>query len=228
MIDKKWFVEYDVQVTIKDMPVVSTDLYPMRGSESCLAFRPYPLMYASESISLSFNDRTMTNNNHISLYPRMEYWPQPTLKLSNGCCPHRKPNGQTFADMELRKNNSPFCSMAEYNDQDYPNTVLPTILSVKFNPGTVARGSNFERSGVPRSIRISNMFKFIPKQDKYGWITRPTGATSDNDADNFAGVEDWGQAQIGFQAAVAYYIYLQAKKEYAKLIKQKGGRITME
>ena len=162
MIDKKWFVEYDVQVQITDMPVVSTDLYTMRSAESCLAFRPYPLMFASESISLSMNDRTMTNNNHTTLYPRMEYWPQPTLKLSNGCCPHHKPNGQTFADMELRKNNSPFCSMAEYNDQDYPNTTLPTILSVKFNPGTVARGSNFERSGIPRSIKISNMFKFTP------------------------------------------------------------------
>ena len=229
MIDKKWFVDYEVKVTISNMPVVSTELRAMCNAESCIAFRPFPFNYVSESISLHLNDRTMTNNNHISLYPRMEYWPQPALKLSNGCCPHRKPNGQTFADMELRKNNSPFCTLAEYNDQDYPNTTLPTILSVNYIPGTVARGSDFERGGIPRSIRVSNIFEYTTDTDEHKWVTQPKGSTGAQDADDHAGVEDWGKAQISFNAAVAYYIYQQALLEYANLIKtEHRGAVTME
>ena len=87
MIDKKWFFEYDVQVEITDMPVVSTDLYTMYNAESCLAFHPYSLMFASETISLSLNYYTMTNNNHTSLYPRMEYWPQLHSSFPIGAAP---------------------------------------------------------------------------------------------------------------------------------------------
>ena len=222
MIDKKWYVEYDVQVTISNMPVTSTNLYTFGNAESCVAFRPFSLNYICESMNLFMNNRTMSNNNHATLYPRMEYWPQATLKYSSGCCPHRKPNGQTFADMELRKNNSPFCSMAEYNDQDYPNTVLPTILSVNLTPGTVARGSNFERAGIPRSIRISNAFKYDPTKNKHCYETRPkkaAGVTTDEQADQYAGDDgDWGVAGITMEAAIAYLSYVQAREEYAALV----------
>ena len=106
--------------------------------------------------------------------------------------------------------------MAEYNDQDYPNTTLPTILSVKFIPGTVARGSNFEHAGIPRSIKISNMFEYTTDTDEDKWVTIPKGATDADDADDNAGVEDWGQAQIGFDVALAYHCYLWAKKRVCK------------
>ena len=225
LIDKKWFIEYDVKVNIHDIPVTSSELYPFRGSESLIGFRPYGFNYCAESIMLMLNNRTMTCNPHDSLYARMEYWPQPMLKLSNGCCPHRKPNGQTFADMDLRKGNSPFCSMAEFNDQDYPNTTLPTILSIQFNPGTVARGSNFERAGIPRSVRVSNKFKYTKNTDECKWLTNPKGSAGNGaDADLKAGEQDWGEAQIGFNAAIAYLCYKRAKIEYALLLKAQPGR----
>ena len=154
LIDRRWFIDYELKVTIDGIPVTSTDPYPFNSTEPCIGFRPYPVNGIAESTSLTFNNRTMTANNKISLYPRMEYWPQALLKLSNGMCPHRKPNGQTFADMDLRKGNSPFCTMVEFNDQDYPNTALPTIISTVIKPGKVARGSNFECAGKPRSARV--------------------------------------------------------------------------
>lgn len=221
LIDKKWFVEYDLKVSIHDIPVTSTQLYPFRGSESCIGFRAYPLNYVAESIILMLNNRTMTCNPHKYLYPRMEYWPQNMLKLSNGCCPHRKPNGQTFADMELRKNNSPFCSMAEFYDQDYPNTTVPTILSTTFVPGTVARGSNFERGSIPRSVKISNEAEWDPAKvasaNKYK--TKPTGAPDDERADDYAGEGNWGVSYLTYTAALAIQCYKKAKEFYKDIVK---------
>ena len=209
--DKKWFIEYDLKLEITDFPVTSTCLTPFQGSDSCIGLRPYPLNFAAETILVNLNNRSITVNTRESLYARMEYWPQCMLKLSNGMCPHRKPNGQTFADMDLRKGNSPFCSMAEFNDQDYPNTTLINIDHITFTPGVVAIGSNFERGGIPRSVKVNQNFTYSKTNEgKYG--TKPAGL-------NGAGEGDWGVYYPKAKTFGALKRYIQAKVVYANKIK---------
>ena len=212
--DKKWFIEYDLKIEISDWPVTSTDKYPFQGSESCLGLRCYPLNFGAETILLMFNNRSITVNTRESLYARMEYWPQYMLKLSNGCCPHRKPNGQTFADMELRKGNSPFCGMSEFNDQDYPNTTLINVDHVTITPGEVAIGSNFERGGIPRSVKLNqgvtyDKTKTDGERGKYD--TAPTGPG--------AGVGNWGKYLPRKAFVLAYLRYKDAMEKYIAKIK---------
>lgn len=208
--DKKWFVEYIVKIDINNMPVTSTDLYPFRGSDSVIMFRPYPLHQCADTIQVSLNNRTITVNPRETLNARMEYWPQDKLKLSNGMCPHRKYNGQTFADMELRKGNSPFCNMGEFNDQDYPNTALINVISTEFKPGTVARGSDFERGGIPRSIRVNQDLKYDNTN-----VDGNQGTAIDY---NKTGDERWGVYTIPATVGTVLSKYIAARAQYIKEI----------
>lgn len=236
LIDKKWFIEYEIGIEIKNIPVTSTDLCPFRGSESYIMLRPYPMNSVAESITTMFNNRTITTNTRSHLYPRMEYWPQAMLKLSNGCCPHRKPNGQTFADMEIRKGNSPFCSMVEFNDQDYPNTTLINIIETKFKEGTVARGSSFERMGYPRSLRVCNAAEWDESKDGNSYKVAPinakpvgTSGITDEMRDQYAGIGNWGTSYLSYEAALAIRLYEKALQTYTLAIKNSASKyVPME
>lgn len=133
MWDMNWMVEYRVKVSIKDIPIIQGDKYPFTSTKPEFTFRPYPLSQCTSTISLKLNGREIQSYPMDYLNPRMEYWPQDKLKLSLGCCPHRKFNGQTMADCRIRGGNSPMTSMEEFTDSDYPNSTLTTIHEVKYD-----------------------------------------------------------------------------------------------
>lgn len=221
MWDKRWYIEYVVNVDIENMPVTEKQLCPFRGADSAIMFRPYPLHQCTDTIHVSLNNRVIQSQPMESLNARMEYWPQSKLKLSNGMCPHRKYNGQTFADMDLRKGNSPFCNMGEFTDQDYPNTALIDIERVWYDPGEVAIGNNFEQTAFPRSVIVNQPIVFRVDHvdgDEIKGILQ----------DKPFGPGNWNEVCVSLKAFRAFERYIWARDLYArKIMGKENGIIKM-
>lgn len=153
--DKKWWIEYLIEVKITGIPGTNNTIYPFLGSDPCLMFRPYPLHQTTNTIQIRINNRDIQSYPQETLNARMEYWPQDKLKLSCGCCPHRKFNGQTFADCQIRKGNAPLGDMNEFTDQDYPNSTLINIEKIEVEQPTIINGSSMERNVPLRGYRLA-------------------------------------------------------------------------
>lgn len=144
--DKKWWIEYLIDVKIDNVPGTEKELSPFISSDPAIMFRPYPLHQTTNTIQLRINNRDIQSYPMESLNTRMEYWPQDKLKLSCGCCPHRKFNGQTLADCNIRKGNAPFADLNEFTDQDYPNSALVNIEKIEVDPVVVHSKCNAEKT----------------------------------------------------------------------------------
>lgn len=155
--DKKWWIEYLIDIIIKDIPGTNNNAYNFMGSDPAIFFRPYPLHQTTHSIQIRLNNRDIESFPMESLNQRMEYWPQDKLKLSCGCCPHRKYNGQTFADCSIRSGNAPYGDMKEFTDQDYPNSTLCNIEICEFTQAEMYEHSKFERTAPMKGYRVKEV-----------------------------------------------------------------------
>lgn len=153
--DKKWWIEYCINLDIKNIPATGNSGTGFIGSDPAIFFRPYPIHQTTNTIQIRINNRDIQSYPMDTLNARMEYWPQDKLKLSCGCCPHRKYNGQTFADCSIRAGNSPYGDMKEFTDQDYPNSTVCNIEELTFTKGEILEKSNFEREAPMKGYRVT-------------------------------------------------------------------------
>lgn len=163
--DKKWWIEYLIKVTISNIPGTLKSPKPFISEEPAIFFRPYPLHQTTNSIQVRINNRDIQSYPMENLNARMEYWPQDKLKLSCGCCPHRKYNGQTFADSYIRKGNAPYGDMNEFTDQDYPNSTLVDIVDISVTNPVVDSTSSFERNVPFKAYKLASSNAQTPAFD---------------------------------------------------------------
>lgn len=162
--DKKWWIEYLIQIKISNIPGSNNMTNPFLGSDPALMFRPYPLHQTTNTIQVRINNRDIQSFPRETLNARMEYWPQDKLKLSCGCCPHRKYNGQTMADCDIRAGNAPFGDMKEFTDQDYPNSTLINIEKIEVVQPKLSTGCRIEKDVPLKGYYLKSGAK-LPKAD---------------------------------------------------------------
>lgn len=154
LIDKKWWIDYTIKVTINNIPGTSNANQTLFHDDPAFMFRPYPLHQTTNCIQVNLNGRNIQSYPMESLNQRMEFWPQDKLKLSCGCCPHRKYNGQTLGDCSIRKGNAPMGDMNEFPDQDFPNSTIIDVIECKQVNPVVDSTSNFERTAPFKALKF--------------------------------------------------------------------------
>lgn len=204
LIERRWWIEYTIVIKISNIPGTRNSCRTFIGDQPPFGFKAFPLHQSTTSAETKFNNRSVMSYPMESLNQRMEYMAQKDLKVSCSCCPHRKNNGSTLGDCNIRKGNAPLNNLDEFNDQDLPNSTVIEIQEVKYTAPEIDEDSNFERDAPFKAYK--------PVDD------------DKNNEDATVSIAVDGTADIaGGTLQIVHYRYRWLEKEFAKYISEKYG-----